>query len=966
MRKAQALIVVIAILAVLLVIGLSLLLLTIYEVRHSRTYLDGIKAQYLAEAGAVVGSRLVAKDAEGNIIDSLEDELYTVISGTDADVNGDGQNESRWFFVQDSQGEDYGRFAVSVLDEASKLNLNYCGEGSVLRRGESFEEIDVDALLSALGIAKSGSLEASRFGADGMPGEAGFDDDSDGEVDEFDEQGSGDDRLFLASEQAQDLLTVPQAVRFKDYFTVYSKDRELDLWGNIKVHVNSRSVADVALNFLRSGMSLQRAANFIDYQDTDLVQTVVDKFSFSLNLPTPTGGGFVRFGGYLRASPGSGGASFVFENLGIADGDYYCFFHSPFKGTPVGYVSSGEIENIDVYSGEGLPQPVKVSSGAFSVRIEPFDDQECYVQSLELVSLNMNPTLVHIPIRGREPLVINEVMPKPSFTLAAYQAQDPKGSWNWGGMFFSNADFGSGQSGEGKWVFDVNKSGYFHVILLAGNPGGYIGDVEVSGRHLSDARDGMRLPLSVYVADKLTVSIQNTSLMEVATFRGVILSQEPDSEYVEILNLSPESIDISGFSLEVAPKAGSSLGWPAVLPEGTQIGPFQHLVLAVDSADSDAPSFLNGNGISFQRTWSQPSVQLQFSGAVEGNDDIVPNQEAVIILRDAQGRVTAAVEYKASQVSDFVSIERGDPTLFTDSDGNGYFEGWYFSEDLAKGTPSRRNDNPGIKEIDPVTLEVFYHDPSEQSVENKPFINIGYADAIPSGRPWEKSDARDVALLADRFTSSRRLLGFGSSVGGSFSEEGGGYSSSGKDETGAWSWPGIAQGAYILKILADAQPPAAISVAVGLDGEMSSYLGPFSFDEGVVRYGTIEVAHPSQTLEIDLRNEADALVTIKNFVLEPQFQVRGRININTAGPKVLGALTSSSTASNLIAGRPFGQKSGRRSGIGDALSYIGLAAFRLIEPFITVRSDVFEVLSLAEYTAGQRVTTHRIETIIER
>ncbi len=48
-KKSQALIITIGILAVLMIIGVSLLLITLYEARHSRIYLDAVKAQYVAE-----------------------------------------------------------------------------------------------------------------------------------------------------------------------------------------------------------------------------------------------------------------------------------------------------------------------------------------------------------------------------------------------------------------------------------------------------------------------------------------------------------------------------------------------------------------------------------------------------------------------------------------------------------------------------------------------------------------------------------------------------------------------------------------------------------------------------------------------------------------------------------------------------------------------------------------------------
>ncbi|MBN2120390.1 MAG: general secretion pathway protein GspK [Candidatus Omnitrophica bacterium] len=997
-KKAQALIVTIAVLSVLLIIGLSLLVLTFYEVRHSRIYLDSIKAQYLAEAGIVLASEFLSLDKESNKSDSFNDFFYDQIKGEDVDLNEDAENESLWFRVENSQGGLYGRFALRVIDEAGKLNLNYCGERSSPAYGLDFSEIDINPLFSSLGINKKASLVERRFGQDKAPGKNNIDDDSDNPllsvdgidndfdglfdesnegVDEPDEQGYGDDRLFLVTEEALDLLEVPKDVRFKDYFTVYSKEREVDYFEELRVYLNTYFPRDVVLNFLLSGVSspFQKAANFIDYQDKDFEQTVLDKFYKIVDLPGPSGGGFINKGGYFVALPSSGESTFSIQNLDIEDGQYFCFFHSPFRGSPVGYVSVGDISDCDVYAGEGLFSKVNVEAGSLSVKIKPFDDEECYVSHIELISLDKKDGLEHISVRGRESLVINEILAKPSSELVTIQDQDPKGAWVWKDGFYENAEFASGKSGEGKWVFAVNKSGYFYIKVFANSPGGYIGDVSIAGKDLRDARDGMIFSEPVYINDNLTLTIQNNSLVEIASFKSLVISQEPDTEFIEILNISPYSIDISDFTVEITQEGGGSLGWPALIPQGTQIEAYQHLILSIDKDDRDCALFLRNNGIFFQKTWGMSSVQLQFTGAVEGNDDIIPNKKAKVTLKDSQARVVDTVEYKSEQVSDFTSVEKSDPTLFWDNDANGIFDAWFFSESLAKATPGERNDNPGMKEIDPVTLEVFYHDVREQVVQNNPFINIGYANDVASDFAWEKFDLRSISLLADKFTSFRKHLGFGSFLGGAFEETEEGFYSSRKGDTGVWRWPNIAEGIYSLKILASEDSSSSLSVDIKLGDEISGYLGPFAFDKGWLNYGNIEIKDDSESLEINLRNEEDKPLLILNFILEPQFQARGRININTASKEVLSALTDGPTALRVISYRPFGERTNRRLGIGDLLQDTSLGFtpkqkidnFKLIAPLITTHSDIYEVVCLGEYIVeDQKKASHRIEAIIER
>ena len=57
------------------------------------------------------------------------------------------------------------------------------------------------------------------------------------------------------------------------------------------------------------------------------------------------------------------------------------------------------------------------------------------------------------------------------------------------------------------------------------------------------------------------------------------LSQQPDCEYVELLNISDKEVDISEWTL------ATSAGFTATIPEGTKIGKGDYLVLAVDKAD---------------------------------------------------------------------------------------------------------------------------------------------------------------------------------------------------------------------------------------------------------------------------------------------------------------------------------------------------------------------------------------------
>ncbi len=99
------------------------------------------------------------------------------------------------------------------------------------------------------------------------------------------------------------------------------------------------------------------------------------------------------------------------------------------------------------------------------------------------------------------------------------------------------------------------------------------------------------------------------------------LSQQPDCEYVELLNISDNDVDIGGWVL------ATSAGWTGTIPDGTIIEAREYMVLAVDKDDSlsldfdqdddDVPIKAKDN-IFVENTWfdgnnSDRVVQLQLS-----------------------------------------------------------------------------------------------------------------------------------------------------------------------------------------------------------------------------------------------------------------------------------------------------------------------------------------------------------------
>src|SRR4030042_291793 len=95
--QAQAMVLVVTILAMLFVMITAFFVLSQTERVAALRQLDSLRAQYIAEAGVVYAQKVLSLDKQANLIDSLEDLTFTIFEGTDADLDGNGNNESKGF-----------------------------------------------------------------------------------------------------------------------------------------------------------------------------------------------------------------------------------------------------------------------------------------------------------------------------------------------------------------------------------------------------------------------------------------------------------------------------------------------------------------------------------------------------------------------------------------------------------------------------------------------------------------------------------------------------------------------------------------------------------------------------------------------------------------------------------------------------------------------------------------------------
>lgn len=1000
---------VLSILAVVSLIGFTFMYVAQTQLRGANSYLARLQAKYLAEAGINHAKRIVEIDKEQGIaLDSFEDLMYTAFQGSDVDLDNDGISESKWFYVKDDEGKDIGRYAVLVEDEAGKVNINTADQESL---NSLFNSLNIGSLATADAVINY------RYGSDEKPGEANKDDNSNnyslendsidnnnnGFVDEANEgvdepsefnidEPWGDDQPFVVKDELKNIagISSEDIQKAASYITVSSKDQERDAEGYLRQNINSVKPDNLIKIMLDKGVSgaWQKAANVIDSLDRNFARTTVFKhFNLLDSLSATFEGDWTWINNLYECSMPEGEGTWTW-NLPISDGEYYCFIYG-FEDNPIGEVTIGSLTQESMNSGDlfakGERQKVNIEGGVFKLSIKNNEEfgQTCYFRYVELIPGDIGTSFsqLHKEVNGAEALRINEIMVKPKFDLNADSGSAPGGYWIWQNNYYVNSQPESGMEGEGTWVFDDIPNGYYYLRLL-GKEGEFIGDVEVNGRTQTSVRHGDYFTAysTVYAYyNKLTIEIRNNFEDKTCYFKGIALSQQPDAEYVELVNISAETVDLSGWILETTGQEAVA----AFIPQGTAIAPFGYLVLCVDK--DDQAQDINSNNISFKDTWSGFSaVQLDFFKTLDRdfdflNDDPVSG-ENFIILKDAKGKVVDKVEYLKGQIKSYIALERADPTDQKDSNGNSEFDGWYATIDLSGGTPGKANDNIGMDKD-----QFSNYDIREMELRNSPVTSVLDLIGISQSSGWNKIGLGDVSLIIDSLTTSGILLyaddnnvsGWTQTLGG------GGFYSNSPNEEGIWRWENLSNGNYFLTIKG-ASDEAITASYKKADGSWQTLTqGAIPNEEGLVFCGSISIGEEelagteNNTLEIKIRNVSSTSTAHFYYLrLDPVNNVYGRVNINTAPKKVLLSLPNmnSQAADAIINERPFGNKSDIYRGIGDLfLSSVfsgdsdRIEKLKSLSSLVTVRSNVFEVISRAQILDQETViATQEIKSVIER
>lgn len=1017
-QKGQALLLVLTILGVVSVVGFTFLYMVRVQIRGANSYLARLQSRYLAEAGINHAKEILEFDKTEVALDSYDDIWRTAFAGTDVDLDNDGLPDSKWFYVQDDEDNDVGRYAVLVSDEAGKININSAGlyNDVGLTQGYSTFEVSLANLFDNFSISE---IFDYRYGTDNKPGVANVDDnnnnyslendsldnDADGIVDEANEgvdepqefnidAPAGDDRPFVVIEELKNLNSISsdQLEEIRQFITVSSKDQEVAGDGSLRQNINFIKADNLIKIMLSRGIGdcWQKAANIVDSLDTNSARTTVFKhYNLIESSGAQTTGDWVWVNNRHECSIPAGQGTWTWSNLSFGDGEYYCFIYGN-DDNAIGDVTIGGdlqegMDNADAFV-VGENNKVAIKNGSLSISIQNNEGfgQTCYFSRIELIpeDRGTSQALSQKEINGVEAVRINELMIRPKVEIYATAASSPGGLWSWQNGVYVNSSPDSGQEGEGTWTFDGIPNGNYYMRLI-GQGGQFIGDVDYSGRTQESMRhaDSYTAFNTVGVTNnKLILRIQNNFSDKNCYFKGIVLSQQPDAEYLELINISNSAIDLGGWILETTGQESAT----TFIPQGTTIGPYGYLVLCVDR--SDEAQGISGNGISFSGTWgNQTAVQLDFFRVLDRDFDFLNDTpvagENFLILKDANAKVVDKVEYLQNQISDYYALERDDPTSQEDSNGNSEFDGWYKTMDLSGGTPGRGNDNIGMQKD-----EFSNHDISEVSVRNSPVSNILNLTSVPSGSSWQNFASLDISLIVDAlvvygialYPKGNNVSGWNQIFAGSEA-----YYSSTLGEEGIWQWQKLNNGNYFLTIKGETDEAVTVSYKKADDSWQLLAQEVIPNEEGLAYGGIIDIggddpmSTADNTLEIKLSNASNSTTAHFYYLrLDPFASVYGRININTAPKEVLSSLpyVNSLEADMIINDRPFGNKNGVYKGIGDLfLSNIftndpeRASKLGTLSNLITVRSHVFEIISRAQVLEQEKViATQEIKTIIER
>jgi len=301
-ENGDVIIIVIMVLLLIFLFTSTMLVLFNFWTKTTGKIIFGREAKNFSKIG--IENAIWEIDNDDREYDCFLDSWRVNFEGNDVDLDDDGENDSKWFYVKDRKENIIGRYAVLVEDESGKININASGNlNTSFNEGHTVFEINI--LEKILGKSLYYNIVSFRYGNDGKPGKANFDDDGDiiespfdgidndgnGFIDEPNEgideddefyylKPKGDDRPYFSPSEIKMVsgLGEESYKKIKNYITTFSYDRDLNRKEEERIDINKANFYELSDFFKKMGypetQAIQIALNIIDFRDKDSIPTV--------------------------------------------------------------------------------------------------------------------------------------------------------------------------------------------------------------------------------------------------------------------------------------------------------------------------------------------------------------------------------------------------------------------------------------------------------------------------------------------------------------------------------------------------------------------------------------------------------------------------------------------------------------------------------------------------------------------
>ncbi|MGB9677584.1 MAG: hypothetical protein ACPLZ9_03100, partial [Candidatus Ratteibacteria bacterium] len=162
-EKGDVIILVILVLLLIFLFSSSMLVLFNFWTKTTIKIIFGKEAKNFSKIG--IEEAIWEIDKDDREFDCFFDGWRTNFEGDDVDLNDDGENDSKWFYVKDRKENIIGRYAVLIEDESGKININASGNLNT-SFNEGHTVFEINTLEKILGKSIYKNIVSFRYGDD--------------------------------------------------------------------------------------------------------------------------------------------------------------------------------------------------------------------------------------------------------------------------------------------------------------------------------------------------------------------------------------------------------------------------------------------------------------------------------------------------------------------------------------------------------------------------------------------------------------------------------------------------------------------------------------------------------------------------------------------------------------------------------------------------------------------------------